>query len=37
LQVGLNHVDYDTETAKTATASARKDYNELQAQFQYSF
>jgi hypothetical protein len=37
LQVGLNHVDYDTEKAKTTNASARKDYNELQAQFQYSF
>jgi len=37
LQVGLNHYDYDTEIAKTANASARKDYNELQAQFQYGF
>lgn len=37
LQVGLNHIDYDTEIAKTANASARKDYNELQVQFQYGF
>lgn len=31
LQIGLNHVNYDTETA------TKNDYNELQAQFQYGF
>lgn len=36
-QLGLNHVDYDLTVPKTATTSARKDYNELQAQFQYTF
>lgn len=30
-QLGLNHINYDTETA------TKKDYNELQAQFQYGF
>ncbi|PKO47932.1 MAG: DUF3138 domain-containing protein [Betaproteobacteria bacterium HGW-Betaproteobacteria-22] len=35
LQVGINHWNYETE--KTLTGAKRKDFTELQAQFQYTF